>query len=317
MEDSIKKENSYKDCVAALDLGTNSSRLLIADKKGNPLFRDVRHVALGEGLAENKCFCDRAMDRAISSYVNFKEMMDVYGVKKYRAIATAACRMSNNTDKFLNEIKNASGINVDVISEYEEARLTLKGAMLNAPKGKKYIFVYDLGGGSTEVTLATNEEEPKILATVSIPLGARNATEMYGLKNYSYKKAENLRNDVFKYLSSFLEEIKGIDYKNNVALVATSSTPLRLAACFMGLPKYDKFEADGKSVPIKELDKMIGRMIKLNYKQRAVSPYIGPNRAPIFVAALVIFKAIYEKLEVDDMVASLKAAQEAIVFELL
>ena len=83
------------------------------------------------------------------------------------------------------------------------------------------------------------------------------------------------------------------------------------------MPKYDKFLADGMSVSIKQLDELIGSMLKMSYKDRVNSSYIGPNRAPIFVAALVIFKAIYDKLAVSSMVASLKAAQEAIVDELL
>ncbi len=316
MEDLIKRANK-EGCVAALDLGTNSNRLLIVDKSGNPIFRDVRHVALGEGLAENKCFCKKAMERAICSYMDFSEMMKMYGIEKYRAIATAACRMSTNTSSFLSEVKKVSEIDVEVISEYEEARLTLKGAMLNAPKDKKYIFVYDLGGGSTEITLATNEENPKILATISIPLGARNATEMYGLRNYNREGALKLRGDVEKYVDELLESVKDIDYQNNVALIATSSTPLRLAAAYKNLSKYDKFASDGVCVPIKELDRIISSMLKMGYKQMVNSVYIGPNRAPIFVAALVIFRAIYKKLNVEEMVASLKAAQEAIIEELL
>ena len=126
-----------------------------------------------------------------------------------------------------------------------------------------------------------------------------------------------MKSDVYKYMDDFLEKIKDIDYKDSVALVATSSTPLRLAAAFSKLPKYDKFAADGMEVEIKDLDELIASMLHFNYKQRATSPYIGPNRAPIFVAALVIFKAIYDKLGVKSMVASLKAAQEAIIFELL
>ncbi len=316
MEDLIKRTNN-SEYVAALDLGTNSNRLLVVDNKGQAVYRDVRHVALGEGLAENKCFCEKAMDRAICSYMDFNEMMSVYGVKKYRAIATAACRMSTNTKSFLEDVKKSSGIDVEVISEYEEARLTLKGAKLNAPKDKKYIFVYDLGGGSTEITLATNEDNPKIITTISIPLGARNATEMYNLKNYNKNGALKLRADVEKYVDDLLSGIKDVDYEGNVALIATSSTPLRLAACYKKMPKYDKFASDGVVVPVKELDKIISKMIRFGYKERVNSPYIGPNRAPIFVAALVIFRAIYKKLGVNDMVASLKAAQEAIVDELL
>ena len=141
-----KLDVDIKECVGAIDLGTNSSRLLIVDKNLEPVFRDVRHVALGEKLAETGKFCDIAMERAICSFMDFKEMMEIYNVKKYRAIATAACRISNNTKDFIEDIKKSSGLDIDVISEYEEARLTHKGATLNASKDKKYLFVYDLGG---------------------------------------------------------------------------------------------------------------------------------------------------------------------------
>ena len=135
-------------CVAAMDLGTNSNRLLIADTAGNAVYRDVKHVALGEGLAESGKFCRRATERAICSFMDFAEMLKLYNVRRYRAIATAACRMSTNTAAFRAEVKRTSGVDIEVISEYEEARLTLLGARLNAQAGKKYLLVYDLGGGS-------------------------------------------------------------------------------------------------------------------------------------------------------------------------
>lgn len=305
-----------KELVAAMDLGTNSNRLLIADLDKIPFYRDVRHVALGDGLAENGCFSKEAMERAICSFMDFKEMMQVYGVTKYRAIATAACRMSSNTKEFLEEVKKACGIELDVISEFEEARLTLLGAQLNAERDKKYLFVYDLGGGSTEVTLATNTPNPEILATISIPLGARNATEIFNLKNYNGKRAEKLKAKVESYMDKFLKKIADIDYQDDVSLVATSSTPLRLAAGIKKQTKYDKFAADGVLVTIEELDKIIATFLKMSYKDRANSPYIGHNRAGIFVAALVIFQTIYKKLGCEKLIASLKGAQEAIISEL-
>lgn len=305
-----------KRCVAAMDLGTNSSRLLVVDKNGEVLFRDVNHVALGEGLAENGCFSEKAMERAICSFMNFAEMMKVCGVEKYRAIATAACRMSSNTAAFLAEVKKVCGIEVEVISEYEEARLTLKGAKLNAPKDKKYLFVYDLGGGSTEVTLALNEDNPRILSTISIPLGARNATEMFHLFDYNEAGATALEAEVGRYMNRFLEEIGAVDFSGKAGLVATSSTPLRLAAYLSKMPKYDKFAADGMRVSVEDLDRLIAGILPLGFEQRASSVYIGRNRAEIFVAALIIFRAIYRALGVPELVASLKGAQEAIVSEL-
>lgn len=197
-------------CVAAMDLGTNSNRLLIADTAGNAVYRDVKHVALGEGLAESGKFCWRATERAICSFMDFAEMLKLYNVRRYRAIATAACRMSTNTAAFRAEVKRTSGVDIEVISEYEEARLTLLGARLNAQAGKKYLLVYDLGGGSTEVTLATNAATPEILATVSVPLGARNATEMFGLANYNEAGAKALEEAVLKYLEPFLHRRRAL-----------------------------------------------------------------------------------------------------------
>ena len=332
-------EEKKQDLVAAMDLGTNCNRLLIADKNGKAVYRDVYHVALGEGLAENGCFSSVAMERAICSFMDFSEMMKAYGVQKYRAIATAACRMSSNTKEFFEEVKKVSGVELEVISEFEEARLTLLGAKLNAPKNKKYLFVYDLGGGSTEVTLATNTNCPEILATVSVPLGGRNATEIFDLRGYNafwaerlnadvkrYLRpflrdynafgAERLETDVKRYLRPFFEQIKNFDYQGNTALIATSSTPLRLASWLSAHEKYDKFAADGVCVSIADLDTLIDKVLLMKESERSLSPYIGRNRASIFVAALIIFKTIYQSLGCAELTASLKGAQEAIVAEL-
>ena len=296
--------------------GTNSNRLLIADTAGNAVYRDVKHVALGEGLAESGKFCRRATERAICSFMDFAEMLKLYNVRRYRAIATAACRMSANTAAFRAEVKRTSGVDIEVISEYEEARLTLLGARLNAQAGKKYLLVYDLGGGSTEVTLATNAATPEILATVSVPLGARNATEMFGLANYNEAGAKALEEAVLKYLEPFFAQTAGIDYHGQAALVATSSTPLRLVSLIKKMPKYDKFASDGVTVATADLDRVIGEILPLSYAKRAESVYIGPQRAKIFVAALVIFRTIFRALGEAELTASLKSAQEAIVAEL-
>lgn len=310
------KETKHKPCVAAMDLGTNSSRLLIADKQGNALYRDVKHVALGERLAESGCFCQEAMERAICSFMDFAEMMKLYNVTSYRAIATAACRMSSNTADFKAEVKKSSGVEIEVISEFEEARLTLKGACLNAPSRPKYLFVYDLGGGSTEVTFATNTATPEILATYSIPLGARNATEMYHLQDYDVNGAAALEAEVKRQLADFLAKVRGYADYGDAAVISTSSTPLRLAAWILKLDGYDKFAADGKTVSTADLDALIEQILPLSYEERAKSVYVGANRAKIFVAACVIFRTIYQALGATEVVASLKGAQEAIISEL-
>ncbi|MCM1324552.1 MAG: hypothetical protein NC218_10550 [Acetobacter sp.] len=311
------KNTKHKPMFAAIDLGTNSNRLLIVDENCVPVYRDVKHVALGEGLAEAGCFCSKAMERAICSFMDFAEMMQLYNVVSYRAIATAACRMSANTEAFRTEVKKSSGVEVEVISEFEEARLTLKGACLNAPKEPKYLFVYDLGGGSTEVSFATNTATPEILETYSIPLGARNATEMYQLQDYDAAGVLALETEVKRQLVDFLAKVRTYPDFTDAAVIATSSTPLRLAAWILKQPGYDKFAADGKCVAVADLDAVIAEILPLTYEERAKSEYVGANRAKIFVAACVIFRTIYQALGAREVVASLKGAQEAIVSELM
>lgn len=306
-----------RSCVAAMDLGTNSSRLLIADEFGASLYRDVRHVALGDGLMDTGHFNKQSMERAICSFMDFAEMMKLYNVTSYRAIATAACRMSTNTRLFVAEVLKSSGVKLEVIDEYEEARLTLKGACMNAPRGPKYLFVYDLGGGSTEVTFATNTLSPEILATYSIPLGARNATELYRLGEYDFTQAVSLEAEVKRHLVDFLTEVHEYEDYQDAAVIATSSTPLRLAAWILKQDGYDKFAADGKVVSVADLEVLINKIFRLSYAELAKSPYIGVNRAKIFMAACVIFRSIYQALGAKEVVASLKGAQEAIISELV
>lgn len=133
-----------------------------------------------------------------------------------------------------------TGIGIEVVDGYEEARLNLKGALVNVKGKAPYVLVYDLGGGSTEITLATNNDKPEILYTVSIPWGARNATEAFGLENYEPEKAEKLRNEIRQQVGSFCIGCKLKEYEGKVCCVATSSTPLRLTSWIRQYGEYDR-----------------------------------------------------------------------------
>ena len=171
-----------KNNIAAIDSGTNSCRILISSPDGTTVYRDAISTRMGAGMSKNNYFTDEAISRGIECFCEFKMFMDQYNVQKYRAIATAACRTAKNGAEFIDKVKQQANIDIEVIDGYEEARLNLRGAALNVKdENTKYIVVYDLGGGSTEITLATNESTPKILHTVSIPWGARNSAEKFEL----------------------------------------------------------------------------------------------------------------------------------------
>lgn len=303
--------------TAAIDLGTNSCRLLIVDAQGNTLYKNAISTRMGEGMSACNRFTDEAVKRGVECFCSFKMLMDQYKVGKYRAIATAACRMAENGMEFVDLIRRQANIELEVIDGYEEARLNLLGGLLNVRQETcKYVVVYDLGGGSTEITLATRESTPKILHTVSIPWGARNSSEKFGLADYDQGKAEQLADEISGYVRRFVQDAKLSDYKDDICFIATSSTPLRLIHIAKGWTPYKRDRADGMKVAVEDFDKAANIVRNMSAEERIRHSSIGPSRADIFNSACVIFSQIYHDLGAKELVASLKSAVDGIVMEL-
>ena len=306
-----------KNNIAAIDSGTNSCRILISSPDGTTVYRDAISTRMGAGMSKNNYFTDEAISRGIECFCEFKMFMDQYNVQKYRAIATAACRTAKNGAEFIDKVKQQANIDIEVIDGYEEARLNLRGAALNVKdENTKYIVVYDLGGGSTEITLATNESTPKILHTVSIPWGARNSAEKFELNDYDEIKSKKLADEISKYSKQFVIDAKLDNYKDKTSFIATSSTSLRLTHIVKNWNSYDILKADGIKVDVNEFDRVINDIRKTNYNERLNHPCIGPSRADIFNSACVIFSQIYKDLGAKEITTSLKAAIDGIIMEL-
>lgn len=306
-----------KECFAAIDLGTNSCRLLIADDCGVQLYSDAAATKLGEGMYEQMKFTDAAIERGLKDFGKCREAMDKFGVTRYRAIATASCRMASNGTEFVGMVKKQCGIEIEVVDGEEEARLNLKGAMQHVRGKSKYVVVYDLGGGSTEITLATNEDSPKILYTVSIPWGARNSAEAFELVEYIPSRVQKLVEEISAYCDVFVKETNLKEKLDKTAFVSTSSTPLRLISMVKKTDGFDREKADGLKASVAEFDAAIASIFQMSRIEMAMNPYIGNQRSFIFVAACVIFKTIYDKLEVPELTASLKSAKDGIIEELV
>lgn len=301
--------------LAAIDLGTNSCRLSITDADGRQLYRDSIATMLGEGLHANKRFSDAAVNRGLKAFDTYAKIMKNHEVGPYRAIATAACRIAQNGADFVAEVARQTGIRLEVIDGYEEARLSLKGALLNAPANAEYAVVYDLGGGSTELSFA-RIADTKILHTVSIPWGARNAAEAFGLAEFNAEHNQKLSAEIAAYTDDFVQKSKLEQYRPQTCLLATSSTPLRLVSIANRWGIYEREKSDGQILRTAAADKIIADIYQTTLEQRIESPYIGENRAPIMIAACTIFKTIYDHLGFDRLTASLKSAQEGIIEEL-
>lgn len=301
---------------AAIDLGTNSCRLLICDENCQPICKESSQTRLGEGMYPQMAFTPEAIERGVKCFYDFKQLMDRYNICKCRAIATAGCRMAKNSAEFIRQVYAESLIKIEVVDGFEEARLNLKGSLEHVKGKSKYVVLYDLGGGSTEITLATNEDTPKILHTISIPWGARNASEAFGLESCNREQQEKLRQEIKSYTDKFIKESKLDDYRDDVMFLATSSNPLRLAAMVNGFGAYNREQCDGLVMTREQMDEQIVKICASTQPELALSPYIGEKRSHIFIAACTIFKTIYDELQIPELTASLKSAVDGIVAEL-
>ena len=176
-----------KTAYAALDLGTNNCRLLIA-RASQDGFTVVdafsRVVRLGEGLATTGKMSDEAMDRAVEALSVCAEKLKRRNVVLARSVATEACRQAVNGAQFIDRVKRETGIVLDVISPKEEARLAVMGCHALLEEGKGPALIFDIGGGSTEVVLvSTDGVVPEILDWVSIPWGVVSLTESTPLES--------------------------------------------------------------------------------------------------------------------------------------
>ena len=303
---------------AAIDLGSNSCRLLICDDNGCQLYAQNYSTRLAEGLQDKGRLTVQAFARGREAFAVIRQKLDEYKVdsQRMRAVTTAACRMAENGAEFISEIEKCSGIKLEIIDAKEEAELNLQGAAAHIKGKTKYVLVWDIGGGSTEVTLAYNMERPQIIKTISIPYGARNASEKFGLCEYDENKAEELRKCVKGYMNEFLSSLD-LPKTEEISFVATSSTALRMAALLEKKEKYVREDEDGHIIEKARVSDMVDSLYKTTVEEMAKNDCIGELRAPIFIAAVVIFVEIMQKLQADKIVASLKSAKDAIVAELI
>jgi exopolyphosphatase / guanosine-5'-triphosphate,3'-diphosphate pyrophosphatase len=285
---------------AALDLGTNNCRLLIA-KAGGDDFTVVdafsRVVRLGEGLTTTGKMSDEAMDRAVEALSVCAEKLKKRNVVLARSVATEACRQALNGVEFIERVKRETGIHLDIISPKEEARLAVMGchALLEAGEGPAMIF--DIGGGSTELVLvSTDGLVPEILDWVSVPWGVVSLTESERQDDVSPEALaatyQAMRDKVTASFAEFAARLPkgGGDHR----LLGTSGTVTTLASVYLKLQSYDRRAVDGLHLPTAAMREISQELASRNIKGRAEFPTIGHERADLVVAGCAILEAIFD-----------------------
>ena len=301
------RPNHQGEAYAALDLGTNNCRLLIARPSGRDftvIDAFSRVVKLGEGLASTGKLSDKAMDRTLSALTICADKLQRRSVRLARSVATEACRRATNGPDFIERVRRETGIALDIISAEEEARLAVLGCHILLEAGDGPAMIFDIGGGSTELVLveaggaAEACRVPRILDWQSVPWGVVSLTDTVGRSEEGedariarYAKMRQLVSDSF---APFATRVTESAAHPDIRLLGTSGTVTTLASLYLELPSYDRRAVDGLIVPAAEMREISARLSVMTPYERSTLPCIGQDRADLVVAGCAILEAILD-----------------------
>lgn len=285
---------------AALDLGTNNCRLLIARPQGDGfavIDAFSRIVRLGEGLAANGRLSDAAIERTIAALRVCSDKLKRRNVTLARSVATEACRRAANGPEFIARAYAETGIHLDIISAEEEARLAVLGCHALIEPGDDPALIFDIGGGSTELVLidTTRGAMPRVLDWHSAPWGVVSLTEHAGGgegeagRLAAYTQMRRIVADSFADFAARLPKTVA-----RPRLLGTSGTVTTLGSVHLGLSHYDRAQVDGLIVPSASMRRISEDLSRKSVRERAQLACIGSERADLVVAGCAILESILD-----------------------
>jgi exopolyphosphatase/guanosine-5'-triphosphate,3'-diphosphate pyrophosphatase len=277
---------------AAVDIGTNSVRLLIStftNRQWKDELRTLRMCRLGEGITRGEGLQPQAIARTLQALQEFSDLLGAYGVDQVRAVATSAVREASNAAFFVDQVKSQTGLSVEVISGEEEANLSFLGACQSLPSVKQAAVV-DIGGGSTEFTFTSGVARSELLTSRSIPMGAVRLTER-----------PLLLAEILNSLKPALEELRAAQ---PVSLIGVGGTITTLAAVDQALPVYDPGRVQGYRLNRTAVERILFLLAAKTDQERKQISGLQPERADIIVAGATILWAILGSLEAEQITVS-------------
>lgn len=306
---------------AAIDLGTNNCRLLIARPDGGG-FRVIdaysRIVRLGEGVGESRHLSEAAMSRTIDALKVCADKIARHHCWDVRCVATAACRTALNGPDFVERVKRETGLRLEIIDAAEEAALALAGCKSLLRGRPEPTLVFDIGGGSTELALAepVGGEEHRLVRYASYPIGVVNFAERFGgidVDDDTYRRMVEASESA---IMAFQRETLGA-MEGPFRLLGTSGTVTTLAGVFLDLVRYDRTAVDGLTMPASRMTEISDHLRRLSLKERAAHPCVGAGRADLVVGGCAILQAILNLWPVNEITVADRGLREGILLELM
>ncbi|MBN8499691.1 MAG: Ppx/GppA family phosphatase [Sphingomonadales bacterium] len=320
----------HRQAFAAIDLGTNNCRLLIARPAGaNFVVVDAfsRVVRLGEGLAQTGRLSDAAMDRALGALQICADKLRRRQVHLARSVATEACRRAENGTEFIARVREKTGILLDIISAEEEARLAVMGCHVLLEAGEGPAMIFDIGGGSTELVLVENSpgSPPVIHDWQSVPWGVVSLTESCSAEpadaaGRAARYAE-MRGHVSASLAPFAarvsEWLRRQPGGKPLRLLGTSGTVTTLASLHLELPQYDRRAVDGLIVLSDSMRALCQGLARMTPAERRAQPCIGRERSDLVVSGCAILESIFDLWPADRLGVADRGIREGILRSLM
>jgi exopolyphosphatase/guanosine-5'-triphosphate,3'-diphosphate pyrophosphatase len=316
---------------AALDLGTNNCRLLIAERTPSGGLRVVdsfsQIVTLGEGLASSGVLSEKAQGRAIEALRRCAEKVKKHRPVRGRYIATQACRAASNGRNFLSEASQKVGLRMELISPKEEAKFALLGSLDLVDPANDFALVIDIGGGSTELcwidAKAAVERgirgcatRPPILGWASFPVGVVTLADMFGTGTEHYE-------DMLAHVRSLMEandaasRFGPLFRAGRGQLIGNSGTVTSLAGVHLGLPRYIRSAVDGIWVERAALEGTMQRLALATAEERAREPCLVGGRSDLMVPGIAILAAVCATWPADRLRVGDRGLREGIILSLM
>lgn len=290
--------------VAAIDVGTNTVRLLIADYAGGknftPVFRKEIIARLGEGFSSRGVLSPEAIDRTLEVLRDFKKSINEHETNKIIAVATSVVRDAYNGKDFIDKAREQTEIEIILISGETEAKLACRGAVLPVDGEYDQAFIFDIGGGSTEFILAQRTE---VLKVASIDMGVVHLTEKY--LHHDPPRGEELAT-IEKIITTKIQNVKKqfqiaslypFSCDHRIILIGIAGTPTTLAALDLQLAQYDRGKVTNHLIEIKRIREIFQELIAKTAAERLLLPGLQRGREDLIIPGILISMGVMEVFE--------------------
>jgi len=299
--------------VAAIDCGTNSIRLLIADIDGNnfrEIVRDMEIVRLGQGVDQTGQFHPDAIARTLAAVDKFAAEIAKRGVEKIRFCATSATRDATNRHLFVDGVRERLGIELEVISGDEEAALSFAGAIKDLDPSNGPFLVVDIGGGSTEFVFGTATVE----AARSVNIGCVRMSERHFASDPATpEQIEAARTDIQAAIAQAAAVVPITKAKTLVAVAGTATT---VAAAALDLPEYDRYAIHLSRISAQQVHDAATMFATKTREQRISLGYMHPGRVDVIAAGSLVLSEIMKATGATEFVASESDILDGMAFSL-